>query len=252
MNISTKNPYWIHYQRQADTISRRWFLFHHAGGSASTFVRWFKHIPNNTAIYCLELPGRGRHSQQAFITEWKVLMPAITRSISHLLDRPFIFFGHSLGAGVAYELSQALNAFKLPTPQHLFLSGRIAPSRRRKNSQFELSRDNLLKYLNSLDGTPKEIFEDRSLLDFLLPRIRADLILNNNYVPTLNNTLDIPVTVYAGTEDTGGKEDYLAWQQQTKAAFHLKYFPGGHFFIHEHIEEIIMDMQQQYHSQVSR
>ena len=242
MTTSTENPCWIHYQRQTGCISSRWFLFHHAGGSASTFARWFRYIPKNADIYCLELPGRGKNSQHTFITEWKTLMQTIMQSVSHLLDQPFIFFGHSLGAGVAFELSQSLDTHHLPTPQHLFLSGRIAPSRRAENTQVDLSRNGLLEYMRTLDGTPKEIFEDKSLLDLLLPRIRADLMLNTGYVPTLNNSLNIPITVYAGTEDDGEKEDYLAWQQLTNAPFQLKYFPGNHFFINDHFRAIIQDI----------
>ena len=143
---------------------------------------------------------------------------------------------------MAFELSQSLYTHHLPTPQHLFLSGRIAPSRRAENTQVDLSRNGLLEYMRTLDGTPKEIFEDKSLLDLLLPRIRADLMLNTSYVPTLNNSLNIPMTVYAGTEDDGEKEDYLAWQQQTNAAFQLKYFPGNHFFINDHFRAIIQDI----------
>lgn len=243
-------PWWVRFQREPIPNSIRWFLFHHAGGSASSFAPWLSFIPKGAEVYCLELPGRGRRMQEAFITDWNNLLKSLTQSIHPLLTRPYIFFGHSLGAVISFKLCQILQSLSLPKPRHLFLSGRRAPMQGSKSTQPDLSREGLLDYLRLQNGTPKEIFEDKSLIELILPRFKADLILNSHYNPDFQNRITTPITVYAGKDDQWKKEDYLAWQDQTSADFQLKFFHGGHFFLNDHINKIIVDMQDQYHSTV--
>jgi surfactin synthase thioesterase subunit len=41
---------------------------------------------------------------------------------------PYCFYGHSLGALIAFEVSRELQRRKLPLPRHLYLSGRGGPN----------------------------------------------------------------------------------------------------------------------------
>ena len=244
MSIAAESPWWIRIKPSNNQHAIRWFLFHHAGGSALSYAPWIKHAPEPVEIYCLDLPGRGNHASTAFATDWQPLINALTQSIRPLLNHTFVFLGHSLGAGIAFELCQSLNAFNLPTPLHLYLSGRIAPTHRKKNNALDLSSTALIDYIRGLQGTNDAVLKNQSLMRLFLPRLRADLTLNNNYIPTLNRALNTPITVFAGTEDGGNKEDYQAWQQQTNAPFQLKYFPGNHFFINDHFQTIIHQVNE--------
>jgi surfactin synthase thioesterase subunit len=62
-----------------------------------------------------------------------------------------------------------------------------------------------------------------------------------------SSPLNVPITVFGGTEDPLVQaEDLAQWRQQTTRNFRMQLFPGGHFFMKSHsrmlIEEIERDL----------
>lgn len=45
--------------------------------------------------------------------------------------------------------------------------------------------------------------------------------------------LDCPICAYGGLDDACvSKEGLIAWRSESRGAFKLRFFPGGHFFLH--------------------
>jgi medium-chain acyl-[acyl-carrier-protein] hydrolase len=234
--------WWLRYNSKGQTATARWFFFHHAGGSASSYARWIKHIPKNVEMLSLELPGRGNRFHEPSPTQWHRIIPPITHSIENLLDLPFIFFGHSMGASIAFEVCQLLGKHHRPLAKHLFLAGRQAPNRPCDLTSHHLPDDEFIEYLREKQGTPEEVLQDPDLMQLLLPRLRADFQLNDHYQPYQHPRLPIPITVYAGTDEEGERIDFADWAKQTSSSFELQYLKGSHFFINDHIPAIIQDI----------
>src|SRR5215470_7371202 len=90
-----------------------------------------------------------------------------------LLDRPFAFFGHSMGARIAFEVARHLRSLGLPQPLHLFISGCRAPHVPDSSPLDHAAPDDeLTEKLQRLGGTPGEIMLYPELVRLLLPTIR--------------------------------------------------------------------------------
>lgn len=61
------------------------------------------------------------------VTGMKMYVEAVVSAMDLFFDRPFAFFGHSLGALVAYEVTLELRRRSLPVPIYLVVSANIAP-----------------------------------------------------------------------------------------------------------------------------
>jgi medium-chain acyl-[acyl-carrier-protein] hydrolase len=117
---------------------------------------------------------------------------------------------------------------------HLFVSGRRAPVFADPGEVLhELPDDALKTRLCALNGTPAEVLENPDLAAILLPLIRADLGLHENYRYQKEPPLSIPLSVFGGLGDPHAPpEDIGDWRQETTSAFTMDLFPGDHFFVH--------------------
>ena len=61
--------------------------------------------------------------------------------MSELLDRPFAFFGHCLGALTMYETARRLIHTTMVRPDHLFVSGARPPDRIADHGRFRRTSD---------------------------------------------------------------------------------------------------------------
>lgn len=157
------------------------------------------------------------------------------------LDRPFAFFGHSMGAVLSFEIARYLRKEQLRGPFHLFVSGRRAPQRpASRPPTYDLPEPEFLEHLHRLNGTPKEVLEHPQLMQLMLPLLRADFAVSQTYVCREEPPLDCPITALGGTQDEEvGREDLEAWREQTTARFSLRLFPGDHFFLHTSQTELL-------------
>jgi medium-chain acyl-[acyl-carrier-protein] hydrolase len=150
------------------------------------------------------------------------------------MDRPFAFFGHSMGALIGFELARYLRRENLQKPLHLFVSGCPAPQiRDRSVLTYDLPEQEFLRELRRLNGTPREVLEHPGLMELILPLLRADFCVTGTYTFSDGDPLDTPITVFGGQQDEdAGQSSLEAWRQQTARAFALQVFPGDHFFLH--------------------
>ena len=162
-------------------------------------------------------------------------------AIEPLLDRPFVFFGHSMGALIAYELTQLLRSLGRPMPAHLFLSGRRAPSIPIGRRAFhDLPDDELIQEIRKLNGTSEGVLQNDELMALVLPTLRADFAIHDTYNYQEQAALDVPFTVFGGLDDIATTTDNLsAWGSLTTRGARLSLFRGGHFFIDELRDEVL-------------
>ncbi|APR81384.1 Thioesterase [Minicystis rosea] len=161
-------------------------------------------------------------------------MSELIPAILPLLDRPFAFFGHSLGAFVAFETARALRQKGAPLPQHLLLGGCPAPQTHVVEQPIHALDDKgLVEALRRYQGTPDEVMKNEELMKLVLPLLRADFTLYETYAPPVEPPLDVPLTVLGGLDDDHAtREELDGWRMHTTKAFLLRMFPGGHFFVH--------------------
>jgi len=217
----------------------RLFCFPFAGGGALAYRTWPEDLPATTEVCPLRLPGREARLREPAYQEAVPLAEAIVSAIEEeYLDLPFVLYGHSMGALVAFELARALRRRAKPEPLCLLLSGRRAPQKpfSEMPRRTGLSKSGLIEVLRDYGGTPEIIFQEEELMDLFLPSIRADFFLTDEYVYTPEAPLDYPIHFFHGEKDLKIKDktEIDAWREQTSSDFSLRIFPGGgHFFLNE-------------------
>lgn len=231
--ISNLNS-WIICHKPNPQAHLRLFCFPYAGGSSLIFRTWSDYLPPSVEVCAIELPGRGRQIKLTPFNKIETLVDAIASVIHPHLDKPFAFFGHSMGGLISFELARLLRKQYGNSPFHLFISGRRAPQLPNlKPPIYNLPEPAFIEELRQLKGTPKAVLENAELMQMFLPILRADFAVLETYIYTHQPPLEFHITAFGGLQDSEATCDELqAWQEQTKASFSLHMFPGDHFFLH--------------------
>jgi medium-chain acyl-[acyl-carrier-protein] hydrolase len=245
---------WFLCQKSDSRAILRLFCFPYAGGSASIFRDWAESLPATVEVCAVQLPGRGSRMLEPAITRMPRLIKALAPAILPYLDKPFAFFGHSMGTAISLELARYLRRKSKVEPVHLFVSGGRAPQLYVEElPTYNLPEAEFLKELRRLNGTPAEILEHPELMRLLLPVLRADFELIQTYVYTSGKPLTCPITAFGGTLDKDvGLRRLQAWRAQTAADFSLRMIPGDHFFIHASRKRLLATLSKELDKIVSR
>jgi surfactin synthase thioesterase subunit/glycosyltransferase involved in cell wall biosynthesis len=236
--------------RSSDALHRNWFsgldgttgklrLFafpHAGGGSPGQYKAWRDQLPPFVGVVGVR-PDTMRFSSM------DELIPRLAEAIAPHLNQFFAFFGHSMGAVIAYELAYYLRKSGQPVPLKLYVSGARAPHFRLNHiAGPEPSGEEFLEQLRRLEGIPASIFDDRTALHALLPQLRADASLYRRYVYTGRDPLAVPIQAYGGSTDPNISAGQLdAWRSHTTAEFAMKQFTGGHFYLDSPSQRAFLD-----------
>ena len=214
----------------------RIFCFSYAGGSAVPFRTWRRHLPSIIDVHPLELPGHGARLHEPLLRSIPEIVEDLTSILLPYLDQPFAFFGHSMGALVCFEVACSLLRKYGLCPEHLFVSAHRAPHLPSGDSTTHMLPDNeLIQYLQCLDGTPAEALEDHQVTELMLPIVRADLEACNLYQYSPKTPLPCAITALGGKVDRLVTVEQLdAWIAQTEVTFERQTLPGSHFYLQEH------------------
>jgi len=218
----------------------RLFCFPYAGGGASIFRAWSSYLPEDIEVCPLYLPGRESRFKEPPFTRISPLVRVLAHVMHPYLDMPFAIFGHSMGALISFELVRYLRQAQMPEPTHLFVSAHRAPQLPDIHPSLQhLSDEAFLEKLMQLGGTPQEILQQAEFMQLMLPTIRADFTLCENYAYADELPFSYPITAFGGRQDTTvSEQELLAWREQTQSNFKLHMFPGDHFFLREHVREL--------------
>nr|VFK51956.1 MAG: Surfactin synthase thioesterase subunit [Candidatus Kentron sp. TUN]VFK53571.1 MAG: Surfactin synthase thioesterase subunit [Candidatus Kentron sp. TUN]VFK55025.1 MAG: Surfactin synthase thioesterase subunit [Candidatus Kentron sp. TUN] len=213
----------------------RLFCFPFAGGGTLTYRDWPQQFPSEIEVRPVRLPGRESRFGEPCFEETVPLAQALATDLLPYLNLPFAFFGHSLGALLAFELARELRRRKEPGPLCLIVSGRRAPQLILSREPYhKLSDSALINQLRDYGGTPEIIFQEPELMALFLPVIRADFALTDGYTYVPEAPFDYPIYAFNGEADhTVLKTDMDAWRQHTSNSFVLHLLSGGHFYLSE-------------------
>jgi len=211
----------------------RLFCFPFAGAGTAAFRGWAASLPASIGVCPVRLPGRESRLSEVPFHHMEPLVRALAEAILPFIDRPFAFYGHSMGAAIAFELTRLLRREDQPLPAALFVSGARAPRFRLGHvPPAEPTEEEFLRDLEALEGIPPEVRRNRDLLRVVLPALLADTALYRGYMYREEPPLDCPIYAYGGAADPNVRREHLdAWRHETTGTFWLRMLPGGHFFI---------------------
>ncbi|MEU5214390.1 alpha/beta fold hydrolase [Streptomyces sp. NPDC020742] len=228
---------WIRRFHPAPAPRFRLVCFPHAGGSASFYFPVSTALAGTAEVLAMQYPGRQDRQNEEPIGTVTGLADRLAEALRPWTDLPFAFFGHSMGAVLAFETARRLEKDGI-SPTMLFLSGRRAPSFVREESVHR-SDEGLIAELKKLSGTDPRVLDDPDLLRMVLPAIRSDYKAIETYRCEPGARVACPVTVLTGDNDPRTTvEEARAWQDHTDGPFDIAVYSGGHFYLSDHQQEI--------------
>jgi medium-chain acyl-[acyl-carrier-protein] hydrolase len=173
------------------------------------------------------------------------LLEHLTRDLLPLLDVPFAFFGHSMGALVAYEFARHLHDRFGTVPRHVFVSAARAPHLPDPDPPMSTLPDSaFLEQMTSLNGFPVELRNNHEFLQLILPTLRADIALCDSYSYVPGDPLPCPITVFGGRDDRRVTRAHLtSWAVHTAGRFRIRFCAGDHFFLASAHRQVIRAMR---------
>lgn len=223
----------------------RLFCFPFAGGGSSIFRSWGSLVPEWIECLAVKLPGREDRIRERPFTRIPDLTRALEPEILPLLDRPFAFYGHSMGTLIAFDLALRLRRSRGLGPAVLLAGGGPAPGNDITNADFKRYSDaGLLDEARSYGGDFGPALDDPDFRAFVLSLLRADFELNDTYAPPPEARLDCPLAVFGGSEDPKVSQAQLAaWRCRTRGTFDLHMVPGGHFFLNSYRDLLLSKIE---------
>ena len=237
---------WIDSFHSNPQATLRLFCFPYAGGSAAIYRLWHLKLPSNVEICPVELPGRGRRLGEKPLERLDLLVESLGEVLVPICrEKPFAFFGHSLGGLLAFEFSRLLRNRHHLDPHLLCISGygpphRLAADRPRYHDWPE---DRFLEKIKKMSGTPTEVLRNKEVMGLFLPILRADLALADFYEYVPQAPLDCPIFVMGGEGDEEVNPAFLnEWELETSAHFRMQLFQGNHFFLHSAAPSLLREL----------
>lgn len=214
----------------------RLFCIPYAGRGASMYNSWEPFIPDQIELCAIQLPGREERFSEGRIEKFEILIHELIQEIIPYLDKPYAIFGHSLGAIIGYELTNALAMKHRMKPLCLFVSASFPPNQIKNNNFNKLNKIEFLNKIIKYNGIPDEILLNKEFLDLFLPILRSDTEIYESY-----NSYNInPPKIICPLFSFGGNCDPLIsqsslydWSNFTKSSYRAEFFKGDHFFINE-------------------
>lgn len=216
------------------------FCLPYAGGSASLYNKWRRYLEPELQLEPIELAGRGARINERLYNDRKEAVEDVFNVIkAKVAGLPYIIFGHSMGASIAYDLAHKIKDSELHDPLHLFFSGSSAPHVKDEKNYHLMEPEQFKAEVLKLGGTPPEFFKNIELMDIFLPLLRSDFKIAEarSYDEDIQ-PLTYNITVFQGKDDELTQEQCESWRLHTSGNCKIHYFDGGHFFIHEEEESI--------------
>ena len=227
---------WLQRLTRPEDPRVRLVCFAHAGGSASFYRPWQTLVPPEVELVAVQYPGRHDRFDEPTVDTMDDLVRAALPDLEGLGDRPAVFFGHSMGAAVAYEAMLRLTW----APRLLVASARAAPSVDCRSDRHLDSDAELIAALEPMGGFYAEVLADADLRELFMPALRADCRLIQTYLADPDRRVDVPILAVVGDRDADvSVADARAWEHATSAGCTLEVFAGDHFYIGRHAHTVI-------------
>jgi medium-chain acyl-[acyl-carrier-protein] hydrolase len=240
---------WLPFRNEGSVVRCRVFCFPHAAGNATFYRPLRRFMPSEVDFCPVELPGRAARLHEPPLTSMSALMEKLDHALQPLMGVPFGFFGHSVGACMAFEAARQLRSVDGRNAVHLFVSGRGSPKFASAEPQARPPSDrDLLAILRRFGGTPAAVMQRPELITALLPALRADLALVAGYAVDPDNRIACPITAFAGADDVAHSGSLQSWRDFTRGKFRACTLPGGHFYFSPEAAALAKEIIQDLHA----
>lgn len=235
---------WLGKLRPGPPPRLRMFCFPYAGGGIATYRQWSTRLPPDVEVCPVRFPGREMRIKEAVVDDWDTLRRTLMRELGPYLTTPYVFFGHSMGATIGYNLALSLRRAGIRLPELLVVSGRLPPnhdySKRPEYTLPEVNDEAIVRYFTAMNSTTQMLLADQDLFRVVMPVLRGDVRLLQTMTDLSPEKLDVPILAFGGTRDASSPEDEVRdWRLFSSREFtYHSIDTGEHLFLGEKAGEV--------------
>lgn len=203
-----------------------------AGGGASVYQRTAALMPSWVETLTVQLPGREDRSREEPPARIDALVTACSIALRPYTTMPYVLYGHCAGGLLAYEIAHEMGRRFGTWPRRLIVGEQPAPQAPPPAEPLHLLPDEeLLATVRERGGLPDAVARNAPLLEMLLPLLRSDFALWENYRYRPRPPLPVPITTVRGLTGSVDESDLAGWAAQTAVGRTGLSVEGGHYFV---------------------
>ncbi len=227
------------------------FVFPFAGGSSQSFLSW-KKITSYQFVF-IDMPGKGNRDSEPFLHHFTEMVEEgftqIARYIKSNGLTSYCIWGHSMGSYLSYEIVKKLSKEAILKPRCLIMSASVP----KKCVDYEYVKNiidkqqQFLDYIVDFGLVSKKVANSCFFQKKFLPQMKLDYEVMLEYIKNKENSSILckqRVIILNGEEDEFLKEDVEKWEDCFDQRPEFKWFPGGHFFIFEHVKMVFQELDK--------
>ncbi len=228
---------WLLRRSRRPAARYRLYCFPYAGGTPGGYLAWERQLPE-VEVWGVLPPGRGKRFAEPPIEELPALVDRLLAEVD--FRPPYLLFGHSLGALVAFETARALQAAGRPGPDALVVSAHRPPHQPYEDTPISHWPDaDFRAEAEHRYPAPPELAEDPELLARSYAMLRADLAIAETYRYAPAAPLSCPIAVVSGSRDYWSEAELAGWGRHTSAGCRVVLVPGDHHYLLDRPEPVL-------------
>ncbi|BBY15867.1 thioesterase II family protein [Mycolicibacterium litorale] len=218
------------------------FIFPHAGGSAAEYKPFARGFTMDAKRIAVQYPGRADRHDVQDISSISALADEIHPMLApSMVGARVAFFGHSMGGLIAFDIARRVEQAG-GRIEALFVSASPAPGHG-GYEQLRGSDAELLDMVATMTGTDSR-FVGGQFGATVLKTLRSYGAITGYSCPP-GTAVSCPIYAYAAADDAAvSYESICAWSDFTTGGFSVRTVSGDHFYITEHVSEVVTDIEQ--------
>ena len=207
----------------------------YSGGGTAPFRGWAPQLPDDTELVLVCYPGRENRFTEAYATDWAALRQEIVDAVTaEVAERPFVIFGHSMGAIMAFDVAVQLER-QGTGPTALTVSASESPDvwqhKRSRPPHLGQTDDELLEWMSTIGQLPKELLAEPELVRMAVDLLRADLTVSATYRYEPGTVVRAPMQIVYGVDDADDPAKQAeSWSHLAAGDARIDQLAGGHFY----------------------
>lgn len=214
----------------------------YAGAGASAFRAWSALSAGRADSFAVQLPGR----EERFIDEpLRDVAAAAVDAVAQIRravpsGTAIVIFGHSLGAVLAFEVARRLEEDGELKVKGLVVSGSPGPWNGRSARASDLDDDAFLREVQRFAGYEHPALAMPELREILLPMLRADVQMHEDYLPDDRRPIRAPILTLRGTDDELVDSAQMEqWAEATTGGLRSVEISGPHMYLVEEPRRVV-------------
>ncbi|MCA6094665.1 alpha/beta fold hydrolase [Streptomyces sp. SCA3-4] len=204
------------------------------GGGTTSFRSWTHCLPEDVELVLYCYPGREGRFTTPFARDWDELLSDALAAVRDIAWRPYVLFGHSMGAWVAFDLARRAECEGIAPPRALVVSAADAPTRRQESAKspptVHDSDEQLVAWMRTNGQLPAGVQEDPEILQIAVEILRADMRVMDTYRYRSGERIGVPIQVLLGKDDDADAGVPDRWRRLGTTGVEAAWLPGGHFY----------------------